>query len=625
VTTVSSLNTGSTNYSYDATGNLIERDGDVYRYNGLGKLKEITTAGGDVFSYTYDAGGNRIKKTLKNASTTTYTFNNLYEVFRSPGEPEKHTMYIPGIAGDMVAQYTRSDALLVQTDFNEEKIALADTPTNGNNSITGFTNSNNTDIFDQRRNFQMAKSTIISIYREIETDIAMVTMNLPKPKFLTDNNKMFPGFKVIIWILAFGMLVYYALTLQSENPILVRFATSLALFPFFFAMTTGCSPLFFGGAEGSKGTPPWLLLVAVPANTPSVSDDPSTVGTGGGGEGGSTNNSARITGMFFYHPDHLGSVTMITDGRGNVLAGGERGGKSHISYKPYGDIHRTDSFGPDISKYKYTGQEEDKESGLMYYKARYYDAKIGRFLQADTVIDTQNPSGMNKAMYTYGNPINYSDFSGNSTCAPKGGSVWGGQYIGPGAGGCAGTLLYSDFTDFSRAANPRSPLFLFYIHFIAPNKVSSDTAMLYWSLNYLYNNPKDKSQSKADEISIRHDQEFKGNPFSQKSLKANGVWIDRNVKSLFNANDWQDTYNREKNALSERKTPWGKKRGKYGDATSTIAVINTLGTRLSDLVITISGAALFTLGGDPTLIEATIYATNADKLKIKSARFNVKL
>ncbi len=70
--------------------------------------------------------------------------------------------------------------------------------------------------------------------------------------------------------------------------------------------------------------------------------------------------------MFFYHPDHLGSITMITDGNGNVLAGGERGGKSHITYKPYGEILRTDSYGPDITKFKYTGQEEDRESGLYY-------------------------------------------------------------------------------------------------------------------------------------------------------------------------------------------------------------------------------------------------------------------
>jgi RHS repeat-associated protein len=98
---------------------------------------------------------------------------------------------------------------------------------------------------------------------------------------------------------------------------------------------------------------------------------------------------------------------------GQVLAGGERGGKSHISYRPYGEILRTDSYGPDISKFKYTGQEEDKESGLYYYKARYYDPVIGRFAQADSVADIANVQGLNRMMYVNGNPIKYSDPSGN--------------------------------------------------------------------------------------------------------------------------------------------------------------------------------------------------------------------
>ncbi|MCG9873773.1 MAG: RHS repeat-associated core domain-containing protein, partial [Leptospiraceae bacterium] len=131
------------------------------------------------------------------------------------------------------------------------------------------------------------------------------------------------------------------------------------------------------------------------------------------GSGATTTNSARITGMYFYHPDHLGSITMITDGRGNVLAGGERGGKSHITYRPYGEILRTDSYGPDISKYKYTGQEEDRESGLIYYKARYYDAKIGRFLQQDSMAFPNQVNGMNRMMYVEGNPVGYRDPSGN--------------------------------------------------------------------------------------------------------------------------------------------------------------------------------------------------------------------
>ncbi|WP_244944113.1 RHS repeat domain-containing protein [Leptospira meyeri] len=117
--------------------------------------------------------------------------------------------------------------------------------------------------------------------------------------------------------------------------------------------------------------------------------------------------------MYFFHPDHLGSITMITDGNGNVLAGGERGGKSHITYKPYGEILRTDSSGPDITKFKYTGQEEDQESGLYYYKARYYDASLGRFASNDGMVFPEKEQGMNRMMYVEGNPILWRDQSGH--------------------------------------------------------------------------------------------------------------------------------------------------------------------------------------------------------------------
>jgi RHS repeat-associated protein len=420
VTKVSSLQTGDTTYTYDTTGNLIERNGDVFRYNSQNKLTEITTAGGDVFQYFYDASGNRIKKQLKNANTTTYNFSNLYEIHRSPGEPEKHTMYIPGIEGDKVAQYTRSDALLVQAGIEgycipESKcLPCGDSLQNICSNLA--TQGKNGDIFDQRRNFLEAKETLVSLIQEIETDIALVWFNIPKHKLYTDNYQMLPSMRVLIWLLAFGILIYYALTINTQDEQTsrrLRLASSFALFPFFFATSAGCSPLFFGGAQGEEGTPPWLLIAAVPANTPSVSDEPTFFG-GGSGTGATTTNSSRITGMYFYHPDHLGSITMITDGRGNVLAGGERGGKSHITYRPYGEILRTDSFGPDISKYKYTGQEEDRESGLMYYKARYYDSKIGRFLQQDSMAFPNQIQGMNRMMYVDGNPVSYRDESGNN-------------------------------------------------------------------------------------------------------------------------------------------------------------------------------------------------------------------
>ncbi|EMJ37063.1 hypothetical protein LEP1GSC079_4829, partial [Leptospira interrogans str. FPW1039] len=54
---------------------------------------------------------------------------------------------------------------------------------------------------------------------------------------------------------------------------------------------------------------------------------------------------------------------MITDGAGNPASGPEPG-VSFVSYEPYGSIIRNDSYGPDIFRYKFTGQIEDKETGL---------------------------------------------------------------------------------------------------------------------------------------------------------------------------------------------------------------------------------------------------------------------
>ncbi len=53
------------------------------------------------------------------------------------------------------------------------------------------------------------------------------------------------------------------------------------------------------------------------------------------------------------------------------------------SYDAYGTI--VDQTGTVEQPYTYTGREFDSESGLMYYRARYYDPRTGRFLQKDPI------------------------------------------------------------------------------------------------------------------------------------------------------------------------------------------------------------------------------------------------
>ncbi len=74
-------------------------------------------------------------------------------------------------------------------------------------------------------------------------------------------------------------------------------------------------------------------------------------------------------------------------------------------------------------RHKFTGQEEDAETGLMYYGARYYDPYIGSFITPDSLIpEPEFSQSFNRYMYTYGNPVRYNDPTGHEAESPNGGN-----------------------------------------------------------------------------------------------------------------------------------------------------------------------------------------------------------
>jgi RHS repeat-associated protein len=71
--------------------------------------------------------------------------------------------------------------------------------------------------------------------------------------------------------------------------------------------------------------------------------------------------------------------------------------------------------GSEIAGYAFTGREWDPESGLYYYRARYYDPKIGRFLSEDPIpIALRTHEEVNPYAYVMNRPINAVDPSGLS-------------------------------------------------------------------------------------------------------------------------------------------------------------------------------------------------------------------
>jgi RHS repeat-associated protein len=86
--------------------------------------------------------------------------------------------------------------------------------------------------------------------------------------------------------------------------------------------------------------------------------------------------------------DQLGSVRDVVDGNGAVV--------NHLVYDSFGNIE-SESNGAVDFRFGYTGREFDEESGQYYYRARYYDAGVGRFLSEDPI----SFSGGDANLYRY--------------------------------------------------------------------------------------------------------------------------------------------------------------------------------------------------------------------------------
>jgi RHS repeat-associated protein len=98
----------------------------------------------------------------------------------------------------------------------------------------------------------------------------------------------------------------------------------------------------------------------------------------------------------FYHADGLGSIVKRTDVTGNV--------ESSRVYDSFGQAASLPS------GYSFTGREWDSEDALYYYRARYYDPRLGRFLSEDPI--ALSGGDINYHAYVSNNPVNVIDPTG---------------------------------------------------------------------------------------------------------------------------------------------------------------------------------------------------------------------
>lgn len=119
--------------------------------------------------------------------------------------------------------------------------------------------------------------------------------------------------------------------------------------------------------------------------------------------------------LYYYHPDHLGSTSHVTDDNGKLF--------EHIEYFPFGESWVEESSNTQRTPYLFTGKELDEETGLYYFGARYYDARTSSWQSADRILGlylngkgnggVYNSANLGLYSYVYQKPLKLNDPDGN--------------------------------------------------------------------------------------------------------------------------------------------------------------------------------------------------------------------
>ena len=130
-------------------------------------------------------------------------------------------------------------------------------------------------------------------------------------------------------------------------------------------------------------------------NDPSNPDDPQA------GYGYIPNDTTKEE-TFFYHSDHLGSTSYITDDHANIT--------QYDAYLPYGELLVDEHSSSEDMPYKFNGKQFDEETGLYYYGARYLNPMASIWYGVDPLAEKY--VSISPYSYCKSSPMNYIDEKG---------------------------------------------------------------------------------------------------------------------------------------------------------------------------------------------------------------------
>jgi len=383
----------TSSYGYDAASNRTsftdpENGSTTYVYDTLNRLQTLTppsafTATGN-FGFTYDALSRRTQMTRPNGLKSIYAYDNLSRLLSVLHQSGSTTLdgasYTVDNAGNRA---TKTDQLAgVTSNYTYDPIYELTQVTQGANTTESYT-------YDPVGN--RLSSLGVSPYVNNSSNELTST---PSTTYTYDNNgntlTSVTGGNTTTYVWDYENRLTSVTLPGSGGTVMFKYD------PFgrriYKSSSNGTSVFAYDGDNPVEETNSSGTAVARYEDTQNI-DEPLAM--------------LRSGATSYFHADGLGSVTSLSSSAGSIA--------NTYTYDSFGK--RTASTGSLVNPFRYTARESDTETGLYYYRARYYDPITGKFLSED-LLGTKE-EGPNLYIYTGNNPATKEDPLGRFTIDPS--------------------------------------------------------------------------------------------------------------------------------------------------------------------------------------------------------------
>jgi len=366
VTQITDSNSRTISYQYDAAGNrtaMTRPDGQTiaYAYDFNNLLNQITTDLGN-FTFTYDANNRRTTRTLPNGTTSTYSYDDASRLTGINTTLNQTTIDSVSYTMDNVGNRTAKTQNATNYSYAYDAIyrLTQATPSSG---------TQETYTYDQVGN-RLTKAPDTPPSANVTTQYSYDDENRLTGVEITQNGN--------IKQLSF-----------AYDPFGKRISKTIVQ----DGIGTDCtSPnvcprtinYVYDGQNIIMEYDQTGNITAKYTHGPNI-DEPLAIQQG--------------TNTYYYHADGLGSITALSNSSGNIV--------QTYSYDSFGNMTATGNI---RQPYAFTGREYDAETSMYFYRARYYDPKVGRFVTKDPI--GFKAGDVNLYNYVGGNPINWTDPEG---------------------------------------------------------------------------------------------------------------------------------------------------------------------------------------------------------------------